>query len=91
MRGSLESQTDRSYALPFRRRAALLSLAADRMAEDEIEALRRMRLSGPAIARRLARPVSTVGAVLRRRGLGRLRALDPRVPIVRYECEKPAN
>ena len=30
--------------------------------EAEIEALRRQRLSGPAIARRLGRPVSTVGA-----------------------------
>jgi transposase InsO family protein len=63
----------------------------DRAAEAEIEALRRMRLSGPAIARRLARPVSTVGKVLRRRGLGRLRALDPRAPIIRYEREKPGE
>ena len=47
-------------------------------AEAEIEALRRQRLSGPAIARKLGRPVATVGAVLRRRGLGRLGALDPK-------------
>lgn len=39
-------------------------------AEDEIEHLRRQRLCGPAIARRLAPPVSTVGLALRRRGLG---------------------
>ena len=32
----------------------------------EILALRRQRLSGPAIARRLGRPVATVGLVLRR-------------------------
>lgn len=43
----------------------------DREAEAGIEALRRRRLSGPAIARHLARPVSTVGKVLRRIGLGR--------------------
>jgi transposase InsO family protein len=59
--------------------------------EDEIERLRRQRLSGPAIARRLQRPVSTVGVALRRRGLGRLSALDPRPPIVRYEREKPGE
>ena len=60
-------------------------------AEQEIEALRRQRLSGPAIARRLGRPVSTVGAVLRRRGLGRLAALDPKPPIVRYQRERPGE
>ena len=57
-------------------------------AEAEIETLRRRRLSGPVIARRLGRPVSTVGRVLRRLGLGRLRALDPAVPVIRYEREK---
>jgi transposase InsO family protein len=62
-----------------------------REAEDEIEALRRQRLSGPAIARRLGRPVSTVGVVLRRRGLGRLRALEPKVPVIRYQRERPGE
>jgi transposase InsO family protein len=58
---------------------------------DEIEHLRRQRLSGPAIARRLGRPVSTVGTVLRRRGLGRLAALEPRPPVIRYERERPGE
>jgi transposase InsO family protein len=57
----------------------------------EIEALRRQRLTGPAIARRLGRPLSTVGVVLRRRGLGRLRALDPKPAIIRYERERPGE
>ena len=56
-----------------------------------IEALRRERLSGPAIARRLAMPRSTVGAVLRRLGLGRLAALDPKPPAVRYQRERPGE
>ena len=56
-----------------------------------IEALRRERLSGPAIARRLAMPPSTVGAILRRLGLGRLAALDPKPPAVRYEREHPGE
>ena len=59
--------------------------------EAEIEALRRQRLSGPAIARRLGRPVSTIGVVLRRRGLGRLAALDTRPPVIRYERETPGE
>ena len=63
----------------------------DGRAEAEIETLRRQRMSGPAIARRLQRPVSTVGAVLRRRGLGRLRALEPRPAVIRYERERPGE
>ena len=59
--------------------------------EDAIEALRRQRLSSPDIARRLGRPISTIGQVLRRRSLGRLSALDPRPPIVRYEREQPGE
>ena len=56
-----------------------------------IERLRRERLSGPRIARRLGLPVSTVGAVLRRLGLGRLKALDERPEIVRYERKEPGE
>ena len=56
-----------------------------------IERLRRERLSGPRIARRLGIPVSTVGAVLRRLGLGRLKALDERPEIVRYERAWPGE
>src|SRR5919202_1293834 len=63
----------------------------DGAAADAIEVLRRERLSGPAIARRLGRPVSTVGPVLRRRGLGRLDALDPEPKVVRYERERPGE
>ena len=59
--------------------------------EDAITALRRQRLSGPAIARKLGRPISTVGQVLRRRRLGRLSALDPRPPARRYERERPGE
>lgn len=65
-----------------------------RLGEDatvEIERLRRERLSGPAIARQARRPVSTVGAWLRRLGLGRLSALDPKPPVIRYERERPGE
>ena len=58
---------------------------------SEIERLRRERLSGPKIARRLGRPCSTVGLILRRQGLGRLSALDPKPPVVRYQREQPGE
>jgi transposase InsO family protein len=57
----------------------------------EIERWRRRRLSGPAIARRLAMPVSTVGGRLRRLGLGKLAALEPKAPVVRYQRERPGE
>lgn len=60
-------------------------------AEAEILALRRQRQTGPVIARRLGRPVSTVGVVLRRNGLGRLRALDPRPEVIRYQRDRPGE
>ena len=50
-----------------------------------IERLRRQRWSGPRIARALGRPGSTVGTVLRRLGLGRLRVLATPPAAVRYE------
>ena len=56
-----------------------------------VEALRRVRMSGPAIARRLGLPRSTVGAILRRIGLGRLSALQERPPVVRYERAHPGE
>jgi len=61
----------------------------DRVAE--IERLRRQRLSGPAIAAGLGMPVSSVGKVLRRLGLGRLSALDVKPPVVRYERQRPGE
>jgi transposase InsO family protein len=57
----------------------------------EIERLRRERMSGPQIARRLGLPRSTVGLVLRRLGLGRLSALEIRPPVVRYERAAPGE
>lgn len=63
----------------------------DALAEAEIARLRRERLSGPAIARQTRVPLSTVGAVLRRSGLGRLAALDPKPPVIRYERERPGE
>lgn len=57
----------------------------------KIERLRRERLTGDAIARRLGLKRSTVGRILRRLGLGRLSALDPKPPVIRYEREHPGE
>jgi transposase InsO family protein len=78
----LRDRSSRPHRSPARLSAA---------AEAGIEALRRQRLSAPAIARQLGRPVSSVGVVLRRLGLGRLTALDPPRQIIRYERERPGE
>ena len=58
---------------------------------QEIARLRRRHLSGPRIARALSMPVSTVGAVLRREGLGRLADLEPKPRIIRYQRQAPGE
>jgi transposase InsO family protein len=84
-RGPSEDFIDRSSA-PRRcpRAVSPQQLAA-------VEQLRRRRMSGPAIARALGMARSTVGLVLRRLGLGKLKALEPRPPIVRYERARPGE
>jgi transposase InsO family protein len=57
----------------------------------QIEGLRRERLSGPQIARRLELPRSTVGALLRRLGLGKLANLDAKPTVIRYERALPGE
>ncbi len=56
-----------------------------------IEQLRRKKLIACAIAERLGMALSTVGGILRRLGLGRLSALEPKEPVVRYERERPGE
>lgn len=53
--------------------------------------MRRQRMTGPLIARRLGMARSTVGLVLRRLGLGKLKMLEPKVAIVRYERSQPGE
>jgi transposase InsO family protein len=57
----------------------------------EIERLRRQRMSGPKIAQALGMAVSTVGAILRGLGLGKLAKLDPKPDVIRYERSAPGE
>jgi transposase InsO family protein len=83
--GGTEALFDRSSA-PQR---CPHKVPAERVAE--IEGWRRQRLSGPAIARQLGMAGSTIGGILRQLGLGKLAALEPRPPVVRYQRERPGE
>ena len=63
----------------------------DAQREQRIVALRAERQTGYAIACRVRMPRATVGAVLRRHGLGRLPAQTPPEPVRRYEREHPGE
>lgn len=56
-----------------------------------IERLRRRRYTGLRIAEELKLAVSTVSLWLRRLGLGRLRTLEPRPEVIRYEKKRPGE
>ncbi len=56
-----------------------------------IEALRRQRLTGKAIAAEVGVSPATVSRVLRRLGLNKLSALAPAEPVRRYEREHPGE
>jgi transposase InsO family protein len=58
---------------------------------EAIAALRRVRLTGPEIAETLEMATSTVSAVLKRIGLGKLSRLEPAEPIRRYERSRPGE
>jgi transposase InsO family protein len=53
--------------------------------------LRRLRMTGAAIARRLGIPRSTVARILKRHGLERLKKLEPPAPVRRYEKTRPGE
>jgi transposase len=58
---------------------------------EAIAALRRLRLTGPEIAELLEMATSTVSAVLKRIGLGKLSRLEPPEPVRRYERSRPGE
>lgn len=56
-----------------------------------IALLRRLRMTGPEIAEVLEMATSTVSAVLKRIGLGKLSRLEPPEPPNRYQCQRPGE
>ena len=58
---------------------------------EAIVALRRLRMTAAEIAELLSMALSTVSAVLRRVGLGKLSQLDPLEPPNRYERQRPGE
>jgi transposase InsO family protein len=59
--------------------------------EQLIVYLRELRFTSPEIAETLGMPLSTVGAVLSRRGLGRLSRLQPEEPANSYQRPGPGE
>jgi transposase InsO family protein len=59
--------------------------------EELILTLRELRFTSPEIAETLGMPLSTVGAVLSRRGLGKLPRLQPEEPANSYERPRPGE
>jgi transposase InsO family protein len=57
----------------------------------EVERLRRERWTGVRIAQQLGLSRATVSRVLRRLGLNRIRDLEPRPPVLRYEHAAPGD
>ena len=58
---------------------------------DRIEALRRQRLTGQAIAAETGVSAATVSRILKRLGLNRLSALEPAEPPRRYQRDRPGE
>jgi transposase InsO family protein len=58
---------------------------------DRIEALRRQRLTGQAIAAETGVSAATVSRILKRLGLNRLSALQPAEPPRRYQRDRPGE
>jgi transposase InsO family protein len=58
---------------------------------ERIEALRRQRWTGAAIAAELGVSPATVSRILKRLGLNKLSALEPAEPVRRYEREQPGE
>jgi hypothetical protein len=74
------------------RRPGAASIAFARSAPRRSRGLRGQRMSGPANACQLGMPVSTVGAILRRLGLGKLTAGQAKPAAVgRYERQRPGE
>ena len=58
---------------------------------EEVLRLRHRRQTGPQIAARVALSTATVARILARCGLSRLKSLEPKQPVVRYQRDRPGE
>ena len=58
---------------------------------EEVIRLRRRRYTGPQIAVRAGLSYSTVARILARHGLSRLKSLEPKEPVLRYQRDRPGE
>lgn len=58
---------------------------------EEVLRLRRRRQTGPQIAARVGLSTATVARILARSGLARLKSLEPKQPVVRYQKDRPGE
>lgn len=81
-RAGLRDRSCRPLRSPSRTEAAVVAKVID---------LRRSRLPASEVARQLGLPRSTVGLILRRKGLSRWSALEKKEPPRRYEIAEPGG
>ena len=81
-RAGLMDRSSRPLRAPNRLEAAVVAKVID---------LRRSRLPATEVARQLGMPRSTVGLILRRKGLSRWSALERKEPPRRYEIAEPGG
>lgn len=81
-RSGLMDRSSRPLRAPSRLEAAVVAKVID---------LRRSRLPATEVARQLGMPRSTVGLILRRKGLSRWSALEKKEPPRRYEIAEPGG
>jgi transposase InsO family protein len=81
-RFGLQDRSSRPLRTPSRTKAAVVARVID---------LRRQRLPATEVGRQLGIPRSTVGLILRRKGLSRWASLEKKVPPVRYEIAEPGG
>ena len=58
---------------------------------EEVLRLRKRRDTGPQIATRVGLSTATVARILARHGLSRLKSLQPKEPVVRYQRDRPGE
>lgn len=58
---------------------------------EEVLRLRRRKNTGPQIAARVGLSSATVARILARHGLSRLKSLEPKEPVVRYQRDRPGE